>query len=245
MVMHVTPSLQQAMSAMKGLVRRFGFDVVRYRGVGPSALCGVGGLGCRTVIDVGANHGQFAKEARALYPTAMIHCFEPVPSALAALEPWAEQDGHVKVHRLALGPRAGKTQFHVFDDYTPASSVLVSSHTPNVGAGQSRAIDVQIDTLDHVFEPISETLLGPVLLKLDVQGYEAEVLHGATKVLRHVDACILEVCNDPLYEQQATFAELHALALEAGLRFVGTAFQGIEKDGRVSYFDAVFRRDVG
>ena len=152
-----------------------------------------------------------------------------------------EGDGHACAS-CGLGPESGMTQFHVFDDYTPASSVLESAHTPAVTNKAARTIDVPVDTLDRIFEPVAERLRGPVLLKLDVQGYEAHVLRGAPRVLRHVDACVLEVCNDPLYEGQATFSELHALAESAGLRFVGTSYQGVQPDGRVSYFDAVFRR---
>ena len=235
---------QQTMAAVKKVAHRIGFDIVRYRGAGASAFCGAGELTCRTVIDVGANHGQFAREARQLFPDAYIHCFEPVPSALDVLVPWSELDGRVKVHRIALGPTPGTTQFHVFEDYTPASSVLASAHTPEFAGGESRAIDVPIDTLDNVFQPFEENLPGPVLLKLDVQGYEAQVLRGGLGVLSQVDACVLEVCNDSLYVGQSTFAELHSMAHEAGLRFVGTSYQRVEPDGRVSYFDAVFRRGL-
>ena len=180
---------QQTMATVKKAAQRLGFDIVRYRGSGPAAFCGVGGLGCRTVIDVGANHGQFAREARALFPDAIIHCFEPVPAALKVLEPWAKEDGGTEVHRVALGPESGMTQFHVFDDYTPASSVLESSHIPAVTNKAARTIDVPVDTLDRIFEPVSERLPGPVLLKLDVQGYEAHVLRGALRVCAAARVC--------------------------------------------------------
>jgi FkbM family methyltransferase len=232
------------MAAVKKAVQRLGFDIVRYRGSGPTALCGLGNLDCRTIIDVGANQGQFAKEARRLFPKARIHCFEPVPSALEVLVPWAEQDGGVEVHRVALGPEAGTTQFHIFEEYTPASSVLSSAHTPVATTQAAQTIDVPVETLDQVFQPIEALCEGPVLLKLDVQGYEGHVLRGGLNVLNAVDACVLEVCNAPLYEGQSTFAEIHALTQAAGLRFVGTSYQGFEPDGRVSYFDAVFRRET-
>ena len=77
---------------------------------------------------------------------------------------------------------------------------------PNCDAKRSNIIEVDIFRMDdfpslHIREP--------VLLKLDVQGYEKNALQGAKKILRHIDYIALEVSFVKLYENQPLFDELH------------------------------------
>ena len=83
---------------------------------------------------------------------------------------------------------------------------------------------------------------GRTLVKMDVQGYEEQVIAGATSVLTHADACILEVIQDPMYEHQATFDGVYQQLTKLGLRYAGNLDQQYADDGRVIWLDAVFIR---
>jgi hypothetical protein len=108
--------------------------------------------------------------------------------------------------------------------------------------GRTELVEVAIRCLDDV---LAELGLHPgpgTLLKLDVQGYEAKVLHGAARTLGRVAALITEVNIDAMYQGQAEFLELASLAHAGGLRYVGNYAQYPAPDGHVIFLDAVFAR---
>jgi hypothetical protein len=74
-----------------------------------------------------------------------------------------------------------------------------------------------MSTLD---EQLASTVLqGSVLLKLDVQGYEAQVLEGAANTLARVDYVLLESSFRPLYDGENTFLELLRMLATRGFEF--------------------------
>ena len=78
----------------------------------------------RTVLDVGANRGQFAVFARHRFPGATVHMFEPVAASAEVAKRVAPT---ATVHRVALGARNGTTEFFVHPD-SDQSSVFAVSH---------------------------------------------------------------------------------------------------------------------
>src|SRR5439155_10543024 len=77
-----------------------------------------------TILDVGANVGQFALAATARFPNAVIHSFEPVPDVAATLRRNVKGVRAVTVHGIALGAQTGSLRFHR-NDFTHLSSALV------------------------------------------------------------------------------------------------------------------------
>ena len=65
----------------------------------------------------------------------------------------------------------------------------------------------------------SAILKGPVLLKLDVQGFEPQVLEGASNTLSKVDYVLLESSFHPLYEGEKTFVEILSMMAARGFEF--------------------------
>ena len=85
-------------------------------------------------------------------------------------------------------------------------------------------------------------LAGPLVIKMDVQGFEANVIAGGRETMRQAAGVVLEVCVSPLYRGQASFAELHGLLAELGFHFAGTRDQFHGEQGEVIYLDACFLR---
>jgi len=71
--------------------------------------------------------------------------------------------------------------------------------------------------LDDVIEPNARV----GLLKIDVQGYEIEVLHGATRTLGQTEALLIEVNYTQHYNRAVAFDELHAFLNMAGFHLYG------------------------
>lgn len=224
-----------------------GFDLVRQTRRPEHSMLGVRSLDVRTVIDVGANEGQFASQATTLFPQARIFSFEPVPAPFRALSSWAASTGgRVTAMNLALGDSAGEIEMFQHSNFTASSSLLATTSACEdlfPQTSKQERIRVRISTLDDALA--GHDLARDVLVKLDVQGYEDRVIRGATRILSRASAVIVEVDVDPLYEGQASFKDLVASLDTCGLRFAGALEQIFGRDGHVIYFDAVFLRPKG
>ncbi|MEI7893325.1 MAG: FkbM family methyltransferase, partial [Myxococcales bacterium] len=83
----------------------------------------------------------------------------------------------------------------------------------------------------------------PLLLKLDVQGYELEVLKGASRTLPRCSLLLLEASLQELYVGEALFGSIHAWLGERGFILAGLAGSLRDpSDGRPLQIDALFER---
>jgi len=233
-------------STIRSGVNRLGFDVVRVHRSPKHTLLGLSRLNIGTVIDVGANKGQFARMIVEFFPRAEIYCFEPLDEPFGQLSAWAQtQNGRVHCLQLALGDQEGEVEMHLHEQHTPSSSLLASTTTiqrlfPQTQA--ERMTRIRLSTLDRALEDTLGPMPREILLKLDVQGFEDRVLRGAGRMLALCRAVILEVSLDPLYEGQADFHGLVQRLHVAGFRYAGNLDQTYGEDGRVMFLDAVFVR---
>lgn len=150
-------------------------------------------------VDVGANVGSYTILAAGV-AGAHVHAFEPIATSFAHLSRNVRENGlgdRVVLHRVAVGARAGRVSMASSDDTT--NRVL------DPGERVRAAIEVDVVRLDDALAGVS-----PTLVKIDVEGFEAEVLAGAEGVLARTAAVIVEVSR----RQGEVFAQL----LAAGLR---------------------------
>jgi FkbM family methyltransferase len=236
-------------SALKAMFHRIGFDIIRVKNSPEITLCGLRSLPIHTVIDVGANTGQFARQISRIFPQTKMYCFEPLPEPFKGLERWAlEQDGRVKVFNVALGESEGTVEMFFHTKHSPSSSLLASTdinkkYYPFIKSQKS--VRVKLTTLDNALSNFTRLMKPEILVKLDVQGYEDRVLRGGSKTLSIATACILEVCIDDLYHDQAKYSGLVLLLDQMGFRYSGNLEQVYAPDGHVIFFNAMFiKRDI-
>jgi FkbM family methyltransferase len=197
----------------------------------------------RTVIDVGANAGQFAIASAMMLRNVKIHSFEPVPETVSALIKNVRTLRNVKVYPLALGERQGHCKFHV-NSHSQSSSILQldKSHLeafPN--ECEIHTINVELTTLDAVFEKVD--LKPPVLLKLDVQGYEAKTLAGGPRTLNRCDYMVVETSFKPMYQGEIPFIEILATIQRSNFEFLRPIGWLTDPHiGEVLQMDALFQR---
>ncbi len=201
--------------------------------------------GIRTVIDVGAHKGEFSSAIRVLVPESRIYAFEPLPDCCSVLSRKLGSNGHAKIFPVVVGRDSGTATLWR-SSYAKSSSVLPMAklHKDSFPwTAQTEPLTVPMKSLD---EFNSEMKLEPkVLLKIDVQGYEAEVLRGATALLQKTDYVLLEVSFRTLYEGQGSFAEIHAILEKAGFAYSGNLEQLLSpRDGSILQADALFLRTL-
>ena len=222
-----------------------GYDIRRVKNFPLLTLCGLRSLPIRTVIDVGANTGQFARYISRFFPQAEIYCIEPLPEPFKELKKWAEtQNGRVSLLNLAIGDHTGTTEMYLHCDHSPSSSVLAStrvneSYYPFLK--RQKKVPVTVTTLDLALKDTGG-LKEEIIVKIDVQGYENRVVQGGQEILQRAKACILEINLDTLYQGQADFRDLVSKFYELGFVYGGNLEQVYAEDGHVIFLDAVFRK---
>lgn len=196
----------------------------------------------RVVLDAGANKGQFSRAAATAFPGARLIAFEPLEAVAAEWRANLADVAGAEVHACALGAEDGTVTFHPHE-YSLSSSVLPLAEGAGAegggGAGELAAVEVPVRRLDDVVT--LDDLRAPLLAKLDVQGYELEVLRGATATLAHVDALVVELAFERQYEGQPTFTEV--LDAVAGLGFALDVPIDVRRDesGTIVEMDGLFR----
>ena len=186
-----------------------------------------------TVVDGGANAGQFARASAETWPQAQVYSFEPLPALAATLrQNLRDLVPRVHIEEVALGASAGMVTFYE----TPYS--LQSSVLKPIGTAYEK-IEVRQVRLDDLLG--ETTLAQPVLLKLDLQGYELEALKGAVGLLEKTDAILLEVGFQPTYEGEPSFEVLRRFLETHGFAF-RRPFDVLWENDQIAQMDALFTR---
>ena len=179
------------------------------------------GINPKTILDIGAYRGIFSRCAHYTFPDAAIYAFEPLTDCFKELSTLKKKIRKFECYNVALGEKRGETSIHR-SSFDGASSLLemASVHKQAFPSSADEQLEtVRIEMLDTVLD--KKALVAPVLMKLDVQGYEKFVLQGAEKTIEQTDFIVCEMSFVPLYEGQALFDEMYRQISDAGFRFSG------------------------
>ncbi|MEG3594624.1 MAG: FkbM family methyltransferase [Chloroflexota bacterium] len=195
----------------------------------------------KTVIDVGANIGQFAVDASELYPDAVIYSFEPLPGPYNQLLINTKSFSKFNPYNIALSDHKGTTKMYS-NDFSQSSSILEMAESHKKAFPHSTnatPVKVKVQTLDAIFNGVE--LDTDILLKIDVQGSEKQVLDGGTETIKKVKVIIIETSYISLYKDQPLFEDVHDQLAKVGFRFHGNLGQLLHPtDGSILQGDSVF-----
>lgn len=199
------------------------------------------------VVDAGANRGQFSLMCRRLNPSAPIVAFEPLAGPAGTYRAVFAGDRHTILYDSALGPDRGEAEIHVSrqDD---ASSLLPISRMQTDNFPGTGAVGIQKVTIAPLADFVRPSEMGlRNLLKIDVQGFELEVLKSAGPLLGRFEWIYAECSYAPLYEGQALAQEIVAYLQEKGFRHARRFnLSHARIDGRLLQADLLFERtDAG
>ena len=201
-------------------------------------------IGVDTVLDVGANVGQYAVMVRrAGYRGRIISC-EPLSGAFAQLSGRAGRDPRWTVLHTAVGREPGTTTINVSaNSFSSSVRPMTDAHLSNapgseyIGTETVPVTTVRALVAKHSVDP------GRALLKIDTQGFEDEVLAGAGDLVDRFAAIQLELSMVELYEGQSLFDDHYSFMREHGYRLhiLEPGFAG--RDGRMLQCDGLFVRE--
>ncbi len=226
-------------------VKPYGLELAYSRDLNLPEICRewFKNLSIRTVLDIGANTGQFASEIRTAFPEAVIHSFEPLGDVYTSLIARMAHDRHFHAYNFALGAEDSRALIHrshssLSSSLLPMLDLHVAAwpHTREVGAEE-----IEVRPLDS----LGLELLPELLVKIDVQGFEDKVIEGGRKTLSSAAFVIAEVSFVPLYEGQPLFEQIYELLADIGFAYRGNLSQLTDpRDDRPLQADAFFVREA-
>lgn len=154
-----------------------------------------------TVIDVGSNKGQFVLLVEKIYKNIQIFSFEPIKEVYLKQKKFFSKNKNIEIFNFGLGSKNKDVVLNITKKND--SSSILEIKNPDQLEKKFEILEkrkIAVKTLDEV---LSQFNLGEnLLIKLDVQGYELEVLFGANKLLSRIKYIIIEIAENQFYKDQ-------------------------------------------
>lgn len=195
----------------------------------------------KAIVDVGANVGQFGKKIRQYYPEAHLYSFEPIPLVYKELSENFKSDKNFTGFNAGLGDKEGRMEFYM-NEFSDSSSLLPMAdlHKENYPFTKNeKVIYVDVKTLDGCID--INKIEKPYLLKLDVQGFEEQVINGGSEIVKNAAMIITESTYKELYKGQSLFDSIYEKLKGFGFQFMGNLDQmNAPFNGEPLQGDAIF-----
>jgi len=197
-----------------------------------------------TILDVGANTGQFAYYTRKSGYQNRIVSFEPLSSAFTILNQFAKNDRNWQLVNCAIGNQDGKIEINISQN-SQSSSILDMMPEHEKSAPESAYMGkekVEIHKLDSII-PKHTGNLEQTYLKIDTQGFEKNVLSGAEKSLKSIKGLQLELSLVELYQGETLITEMLNIIKDLGFTIYSLEPGFYDKTtGQLLQVDGVFYR---
>lgn len=202
---------------MKAIIKKFfrilGLEVSRYRPFKFEPLQFAKTLklvDTNVIFDIGANVGQFAREIRQHGYKGKIISFEPLTSARKKLLSFASRDPGWQVHeQSAIGNQDGEIEIHISGNSVSSSllPMLESHSSASEGSEYVGSEQVPIFKLDSIANQYLDKNSN-LFIKIDTQGYEWQVLDGASETLKRAQGVLCELSLVTLYHEQRLWRDI-------------------------------------
>jgi len=163
------------------------------------------------VVDVGCNDGCWLAALKSVVWVGSAEVFEPNPDCFSILQRRFGTEPTVRLHNLGIADRPGCLELKVagssdFSSFLPIRQELAKEYRASA-AYVDKTIVVSVDTLDNILHELPEI----DLLKIDVQGFERQVLEGASQILKRTRTILIEMNLKSHYKGDETFGCLDQL----------------------------------
>lgn len=183
------------------------------------------------IIDVGANAGQYGELTRMLGYKNNLVSFEPLKNVFTNLNAVANKDDRWTAFNYALGEKNYTTEINVSKN-TFSSSILNINDKHIEAAPEAVFVQketIEVKTLDSIYPSIANGYKN-VFLKIDVQGFEKNVLDGAINSLNTIKGVQLEMSLAPLYHNETTFTQMLIFMESKGFELVSLENSLVDND---------------
>ena len=163
----------------------------------------------KTILDVGANIGQYAETVLDVDNVEVIS-FEPMAKEFDILEKKSKLHRNWKVHNFGLSNKNETAEINVSHNSFSSSFLELTPSTIAYDAAiaYKKKETVTLKKLDSIWGEL-QIKSKSILLKIDTQGYECNVLRGAANSLKEINGLQIEMSIEQLYRGEMVFEDLY------------------------------------
>ena len=201
-------------------------------------------FGIQTLLDVGANTGQFAYYTRQLGYRNTIVSFEPMSSAYAVLQKFAKRDPNWQICNYAIGHTDGMIEINISAN-SVSSSILdmmpehLRSAPDSAYEGKEQVAIHKIDSVIGDFVNNYDT----TFMKIDTQGFEKNVIEGAENSIKLIKGLQVELSMVELYKGETLISDMITLIEDKGFNIYSLEPGFYDKStGQLLQVDGIFFR---
>lgn len=194
-----------------------------------------------TVVDIGANRGQFALAARSI-TNAKVVSFEPLPNVAAIFKKVFANDQSVSLHVAAIGEKSERKLIHLSarDDSSSLLEIGESQSDYFPGTQEVGTLEVEVGALSDFMD--KQGIVRPAMLKLDVQGFEMQALSGCASLISNFDYIYCECSFIELYKGQKLAGDVISYLNSLDFRLTGIYNPAYSKEGNCIQADLLFEQ---
>jgi len=177
------------------------------------------------ILEIGANIGYYALlEARLVGPSGRLYAVEPSPDNFDSLKNNIALNNlkNIYLHQAAFGEQRSKAIFYVYDRGNLSSFIK----RDDLGM-KAKEVEVEVLTLDNFLADKEVDFI-----RMDVEGYEREILRGAEKVFSEGKCpryLFIEVHSDLLHKKGSSAREIIMWLRERGYGVRKSFWRGKKK----------------
>jgi FkbM family methyltransferase len=197
------------------------------------------------IADIGGADGKTAEMFARAFPQYPVLVFEPLSSNQPKLETVSSSFPNVKIIQKALGAFEEEKEIFITNRITsssllrPLQSDKIDSNLMKDAAAASGSEIVVVSTLNKELSDIR----CDIVLKIDVQGFELNVLKGASEVLDRVMLIVVEVSNHEVYEHSPAYHDIDAFMRYSGFILLDMSLSFREKSVLREWDVIYFKKD--
>lgn len=194
----------------------------------------------RLAFDVGAHKGETLDDLKNYYNNSEIHCFEPIQNNFHHLKQKAAQYKFVTVNDFALSNIIGSIIIEKQKD-SQTNSLKFEATELTLEANTEQ---IRVNTLNAYTKDVNITKID--LLKIDVEGFELQVLEGGSNLLQNnaIHFIFLEASLDPLDKLHSNLYTIQSFLDNYNFKLCGIYDQVVwSNPSRLAYFNALFIND--
>ncbi|MDQ1141883.1 MAG: FkbM family methyltransferase [Flavobacterium sp.] len=191
-------------------------------------------------IDIGASEGNFFHRIAQSYQINRGVLIEPLANRIIELKKRFNGHPNYDIIECAVSSTDGEATFYVSPEFDYVSSLLNinDEELKNHNINQPKATTVQTHSLDYIYKNAGMELID--FLKIDVQGFELEVLKSGINALAKTKVVYIEASFKPLYVNSCTLFDVYSFMYTHQFKLVNVEQGYKSADGELFQCDCLF-----
>jgi FkbM family methyltransferase len=191
------------------------------------------------IIDVGAANGVISAKFSKAFPQAQVFAFEPIGKTFSTLQESVKNLPRILPINKALGARHEEKTIHIAHRITSSSLFDIEKNIDNRYFAEQLEHKSDEKIVVSMLDDEIPANLGVNIIKIDVQGYELEVLKGGPHTLSKTLMVVVEMQNHELYTGAPKYFELDEHLRRLGFE-VYDIIPSIREDHKIFEWDGIY-----